>query len=80
MRKCLRKIADLPLRLRIVFFREQADIVAQRKQTLEQRACFGVAVLQLIIVGQPKAAREKYPFSRGQTIRHTSSSTGLMKT
>jgi hypothetical protein len=30
MRKCLRKIADLPLRLRIVFFREQADIIAKR--------------------------------------------------
>ena len=30
VRKRLRKIADLPLRLRIVFFREQADIVANR--------------------------------------------------
>jgi hypothetical protein len=31
VRKRLRKIADLPLRLlRIVFFREQADIVADR--------------------------------------------------
>ena len=30
VRKRLRKIADLPLRLRIVFFREQTDIVANR--------------------------------------------------
>ena len=30
MRKRLRKITDLPLRLRVVFFRKQADIVANR--------------------------------------------------
>src|SRR6516165_10679682 len=30
MRKRLRKVTDLPLRLRIVFFRKQADIVANR--------------------------------------------------
>ena len=29
-RKRLRKIADLPPRMRIVFFREQADVVAKR--------------------------------------------------
>src|SRR5262249_60874613 len=62
MRKRLRKITDLPLRLRVVFFRKQADIVANRQQTLEQGGCFGVAVLQRVIVGKPKAAREKYPF------------------
>src|SRR5215510_5304872 len=68
VRKRLRKIADLPLRLRIVFFRQQADIVANRQQALEQGGRFGVAVLQRVIVGKPKAAREKYPFSRSQTI------------
>ena len=30
MRECLREIAELPPRMRIVFFREQADIVAKR--------------------------------------------------
>src|SRR6202034_833345 len=52
----------------IVFFREQADIVAQREQALEQGACFGVAVLQPIIGDQPKAARQKNTFSWRQTI------------
>ena len=30
MRKRLREITDLPPRMRIVFFREQADVVAKR--------------------------------------------------
>jgi hypothetical protein len=38
MRERLRKIAELPPCLRIVFFREQADIVAPREQALEQGA------------------------------------------
>jgi hypothetical protein len=29
MRECLRKMSDLPPRVRFVFFRQQADIVAQ---------------------------------------------------
>ena len=68
MRERLRKIAELPPCLRIVFFREQADIVAQREQALEQGACFGVAVLQPVIVGKPKAARKKHPLSRRQAV------------
>src|SRR5215470_4230289 len=68
MRECLREIAKLPLRLRIVFLGEQADIVAQREQTLEQGRCFGVAMLQLVIVGQPKTAGQKNTFPGRQTI------------
>jgi hypothetical protein len=49
MRECLREVAKLPLRRRIVFFRQQANIVAQREQTLEQGACFGIPMLQLVI-------------------------------
>src|SRR5215471_15979646 len=64
MRECLREIAKLPLRLRIVFFRKQTNVVAQREQTLEQSACFGVPMLQPIIVGKPETAREKHTFSR----------------
>src|SRR5215471_3787110 len=60
--------AELPPRLRIIFFREQADIVAQRKKALEQCACFGVAMLQLIIIGKPESAREKDAFSGRQAI------------
>jgi len=46
-------IAELLLRLRIVFFREQADIVAHREQPLEKGACFGVSMLQRVIVASP---------------------------
>ena len=47
MRERLREIAQLPLCAWVVFFREQANIIAQRKQALEQGACFGVPMLQL---------------------------------
>jgi hypothetical protein len=57
MRERLRKIAQLPPCLRIVFFREQANIVAQREQALEQGACFDLAVLQPVIVGKPARRR-----------------------
>jgi hypothetical protein len=68
MRECLREIAELPPRMRIVFFREQADIVAKREQALEQGECFGIAVLQLVIVGKPESAREKHAFSGRQAV------------
>src|SRR5215471_16289557 len=68
MRECLREVAELPPGTRIVFFREQPHIVAQREQALEQRECFGLAVLQLVNVGKPEAAREKDTLSRRQAI------------
>src|SRR5262249_27254962 len=68
MRERLREIPDLPPRLGIVFFREQADAVAERQQALEQGACFGVAILQRVIVGKPEAAGKKYALSRRETI------------
>ena len=40
MRERLRKISQLAVFFGIVFFRQKADIVAQRKQTLEKRARF----------------------------------------
>ena len=68
VRECLREISDLASRLRIILFSKQADVVAKLQQALEQRRCFGVAVLQHVIVGQPEAAREKYAFTRRQTV------------
>ena len=68
MRECLREIAELPLCAWVVFFCEQANIVAQRKQALEQGACFGVPMLQLVVVGKPEAAREKHTFSGRQAV------------
>src|SRR5215470_16851268 len=68
MRERLREIADQPPRMGIVFFREQADVVAERQQAFEQCGCFGVAVLQRVIVGQPEAAGKKYALSRRETV------------
>src|SRR5690349_376702 len=68
MRECLREIAKLPLRLRVIFLRKQANIVAQREQTLEKGACFGISMLQLVVCGEPEAAREKHAFSGRQAV------------
>ena len=68
MRECLREIAKLPLRLRIIFFRQQTNIVAQREQALEQGACFGIPMLQLVVGSKPEAAREKHALSRRQAV------------
>ena len=62
MRKGLREIADLSPRMGIVFLREEADVVPKRQQALEEDGCFGVAVLQRVIVGKPEAAGKKYAF------------------
>src|SRR5215510_9249468 len=68
MGECLREVAELPPRPRIVFLCQQTDIVAQREQALEQGTCFNIAMLQLVIVGQPKAARQKNTFAGRQAI------------
>lgn len=47
-------IAELPLRLRIVFFCEPVNIVAQQEQALEQGAYFPASMPERAIVGQPK--------------------------
>ena len=44
------------------------DVVAARKQTVEQLAGFGIAALQDVIVDQPEAAREKRAFARRQAV------------
>ena len=64
----LREISEHPSQHRVVFFGEQADVVAARQQALEYPPGFGVAALQHVIVDQPEAAREKGAFPRGQTI------------
>ena len=68
MRERLREIPDLPPHMEVVFLREQADVVAEREQALEQGGCFGVAVLQRVIVGKPEAAGKKYAFSRREPV------------
>ena len=48
----------------IVFLRQEADIVAYRKQALEQLVCLIVASKEYKIVSEPKAASEKCTFVR----------------
>src|SRR6266545_4607177 len=68
MRERLREVSDLPPRLRIVLFREQADIVAKRQQLFKQGARFRVAVLQRVVVGKPETAGKEDTFSRRETV------------
>src|SRR6202011_2723482 len=68
MRECLRKVSDLPLRVRVVLLREEPNIVPQRQQALEQGTRLPVAVLQRIVVGEPKTAGEERAFPRGQSV------------
>ena len=74
MRKCLRKVSDLPLRLRIVLFREKTDIVAKRQQAFEQGARFRVAILQRIVVDEPKTAGQEdtLPWREAINVRRCS--------
>src|SRR5260370_23070586 len=50
----LRKIAQHAARERIELLGQQANVVAARKQSVEQLAGFGVAPLQDVIVEEPK--------------------------
>src|SRR5271163_1295143 len=59
MRERLRKIADQALEVRIVFFAQQADIVAQPDQPSEQLFSFAEALLQYVDVDQPETAGEE---------------------
>ena len=72
MRERLRKVPELASEPRIVFLRQEADIVAQRHEPLEQLPRLGDASLQDEIVGEPEAAGEKRPFARRQPVNHLS--------
>src|SRR5712671_3148463 len=68
MRESLRKISQLTLCARIVFFREQSKIVAHIKQPLEQFACFFFSAEQMPAIRQPKGAGKKYSFVARQSV------------
>src|SRR5579864_7098276 len=59
MRESLREIAQLSPGCRIVLFGQEADIIAQREQALEDLTRLGLAPLHRHIVSEPKAASEK---------------------
>ena len=68
MRERLRKVSQLALFSGIVFFRQKADIVAQRKQVLEKRTRFVDPALQDVVVNHPKTTGEKGSFVPHQAI------------
>ncbi len=71
VREGLRKITEHAALHHVVLFREQADIVAQGKQVLEQFPCLIMSAEQDEIVGVPEAAGKKGPFPALETIVST---------
>jgi hypothetical protein len=65
MRERLWKISELTLFAWIVFFREQPQIVAQIKQSLEQFSRFLLPAEKMPTVGEPKRAGKKHSFVAG---------------
>src|SRR6516162_1736402 len=59
----LREVPELPFTDRIVFLRQQTEIVSERKQALEQRDRIIAAANQCQAVGEPEAAGEKNAFT-----------------
>ena len=68
VRERLGKVADQPAGLRVVFLRNQTDVVAKSEQTLEKAARFGLAAQQVKVVRQPKRAGKKDAFADRQTV------------
>ena len=68
VRKGLGEVAHQPTSPGVVLFRQQPDVIAQSKKTLEQ--CLGVSIAadQVIGIGQPEAAGQKHPFARRHAV------------
>ena len=68
MREGLREVPKLPLVVRIVFLGEQAEIVAETQQPLEDSERVLAPPLQRVVVGEPKAARQECAFTTRYSI------------
>jgi hypothetical protein len=55
----LRKISQQPLGIGVILFRQQAEVVAQRKNSLEQFACVVTPADKNVGVSQPVTARQE---------------------
>src|SRR3954466_16095314 len=62
MRKCLWKIPNLAFRNRVIFLRQQSDIVANREQPFEHLRGLVLATLQNKVIDIPKRAGKKARF------------------
>src|SRR6267142_1408864 len=69
VREGLREVADEPSRVRIVLLGQEADVVADVEEALEERAGLGPPPLQGQIVGEPERARQKRPFARREPVQ-----------
>jgi len=65
MRKCLWEIANLALRMGVVFFGQKPDIIPERKQPLEQLLCFDAPPGRQQAIYEPEAAGEEDAFTWG---------------
>ena len=68
VREGLRVVADETVRLRIVLFGEQADVIAQCEQCCKQAAGVASASQQREVVGQPEVAQQERRFAGGQAV------------
>jgi len=68
VRESLRKVPEHPPAADVVFLGEQADVVAQREEPLEQRTRFLEPALKDQVVGEPEAAGEEITFAPGQAV------------
>src|ERR1700746_1617211 len=64
----LRKMPDKSAGHRIEPFSEQPHVIAAREQPIKELLGLGVSALQYVVVDQPKAARQKNSFARGQAV------------
>src|SRR5580698_1616910 len=68
MGKCLRKISELAVKNGIVLLGQQADVVAQIEQTLEEFARLPMAAGDCVVVREPECARQERSLTRRQPV------------
>ena len=73
VRERLREVSQKTAATGIILFRQQADVIAQRKQPFEQHLRFCVPSLQHQVVSQPETAGEEGPLAWRQAIVRSAS-------
>ena len=71
VRERLREIADLPAGSRVVFLRQQSNIVAEVEKPLEHQPGVAIPALQDVVVCEPKAASKKGALIPRQAVDST---------
>jgi hypothetical protein len=68
VRERLREVPEHPAGDRVVFLREQTDVVRQSDEPLEERMCVVVPAEQLVAVAEPERAREEHTLAARQPV------------